>query len=75
MSGQGKLELELEEVLRFPFLLKKRCRYRHMLEQYLASTDRFDPAVSGNRQYRIHYSHALKNTGISFRRNLPSGGK
>ncbi len=60
-------ELELDEVLAFPFLLtEKDASYRHMLEQYLASTERsIKPFLEiGNTEFIIHM--LLKNTGISF---------
>lgn len=62
-----KRELELDEVLRFPFFLtEKDASYRHMLEQYLASINRFvKPFLEiGNTEFIIHM--LLKNTGISF---------
>ena len=65
--ARANRELELEEVLRFPFLLtEKDASYRHMLEQYLASTDRFiRPFLEiGSTEFIIHM--LLKNTGISF---------
>ena len=65
--ARANRELELEEVLRFPFLLtEKDASYRHMLEQYLASTDRFiRPFLEiGSSEVIIHMR--LKNTGISF---------
>ena len=60
-----KRELELDEVLRFPFFLtEKDASYRHMLEQYLASINRsVKPFLEiGNTEFII----LLKNTGISF---------
>lgn len=60
-------ELELDEVLRFPFFLtEKDASYRHMLEQYLASTERsIKPFLEiGSTEFIIHM--LLKNTGISF---------
>ena len=65
--ARANRELELEEVLRFPFLLtEKDASYRHMLEQYLASTDRvIRPFLEiGSTEFIIHM--LLKNTGISF---------
>ena len=65
--ARANRELELDEVLRFPFLLtEKDASYRHMLEQYLASTDRFiRPFLEiGSTEFIIHM--LLKNTGISF---------
>ena len=62
-----KRELELDEVLRFPFFLtEKDASYRHMLEQYLASINRsVKPFLEiGNTEFIIHM--LLKNTGISF---------
>ena len=62
-----KRELELDEVLRFPFFLtEKDASYRHMLEQYLASIHRsVKPFLEiGNTEFIIHM--LLKNTGISF---------
>ena len=62
-----KRELELDEVLRFPFFLtEKDAGYRHMLEQYLASINRsVKPFLEiGNTEFIIHM--LLKNTGISF---------
>ena len=62
-----KRELELDEVLRFPFFLtEKDASYRHMLEQYLASINRsVKPFLeSSNTEFIIHM--LLKNTGISF---------
>ena len=62
-----KRELELVEVLRFPFFLtEKDASYRHMLEQYLASINRsVKPFLEiGNTEFIIHM--LLKNTGISF---------
>ncbi len=59
--------LELDEVLRFPFLLtEKDASYRYMLEQYLASIDRVvKPFLEiGNTEFIIHM--LLKNMGISF---------
>ena len=63
----AKRELELDEVLRFPFFLtEKDASYRHMLEQYLASINRsVKPFLEiGNTEFIIHM--LLKNTGISF---------
>ena len=60
-------ELELDEVLRFPFFLtEKDASYRHMLEQYLASINRsVKPFLEiGSTEFIIHM--LLKNTGISF---------
>lgn len=60
-------ELELDEVLQFPFFLtEKDASYRHMLEQYLASTERsIKPFLEiGSTEFIIHM--LLKNTGISF---------
>lgn len=65
--AQSNRELELDEVLRFPFLLtEKDASYRYMLEQYLASTDRvIKPFLEiGNTEFIIHM--LLKNMGISF---------
>ena len=65
--ARANRELELEEVLRFPFLLtEKDASYRHMLEQYLASINRsVKPFLEiGNTEFIIHM--LLKNTGISF---------
>ena len=62
-----KRELELDEVLRFPFFLtEKDASYRHMLEQYLASINRsVKPFLEiGSTEFIIHM--LLKNTGISF---------
>ena len=62
-----KRELELDEVLRFPFFLtEKDASYRHMLEQYLASINRsVNPFLEiGNTEFIIQM--ILKNTGISF---------
>ena len=62
-----KRELELDEVLRFPFFLtEKDASYRHMLEQYLASINRsVKPFLEiGRTEFIIHM--LLKNTGISF---------
>lgn len=62
-----KRELELDEVLRFPFFLtEKDASYRHMLEQYLASINRSVKSFLeiGNTEFIIHM--LLKNTGISF---------
>ena len=62
-----KRELELDEVLRFPFFLtEKDTSYRHMLEQYLASINRsVKPFLEiGSTEFIIHM--LLKNTGISF---------
>lgn len=62
-----KRELELDEILRFPFFLtEKDASYRHMLEQYLASINRsVKPFLEiGNTEFIIHM--LLKNTGISF---------
>lgn len=62
-----KRELELDEVLCFPFFLtEKDASYRHMLEQYLASINRsVKPFLEiGNTEFIIHM--LLKNTGISF---------
>lgn len=73
-------ELELDEVLQYPFLLtEKDASYRYMLEQYLASTDRIvKPFLEiGNTEFIIHM--LLKNMGISFlpeftiRRELEQG--
>ena len=63
----AKRELELDEVLRFPFFLtEKDASYRHMLEQYLASINRsVKPFLEiGSTEFIIHM--LLKNTGISF---------
>ena len=63
----AKRELELDEVLRFPFFLtEKDASYRHMLDQYLASINRsVKPFLEiGNTEFIIHM--LLKNTGISF---------
>ena len=63
----AKRELELDEVLRFPFFLtEKDASYRHMLEQYLASINRsVKPFLEiGSTEFIIHL--LLKNTGISF---------
>ena len=60
-------ELDLDEVLRFPFFLtEKDASYRHMLEQYLASINRsVKPFLEiGSTEFIIHM--LLKNTGISF---------
>lgn len=65
--ARSKRILELDEVLRFPFLLtEKDASYRYMLEQYLASTDRVvKPFLEiGNTEFIIHM--LLKNMGISF---------
>ena len=65
--AQVKRELELDEVLRFPFFLtEKDASYRHMLEQYLASINRsVKPFLEiGSTEFIIHM--LLKNTGISF---------
>ena len=65
--ARANRELELEEVLRFPFLLtEKDASYRHMLEQYLASINRsVKPFLEiGSTEFIIHM--LLKNTGISF---------
>ena len=62
-----KRELELDEVLRFPFFLtEKDASYRHMLDQYLASINRsVKPFLEiGSTEFIIHM--LLKNTGISF---------
>ena len=64
---QADRELELDEVLQFPFLLtEKDASYRHMLEQYLAASDRsIRPFLEiGSTEFIIHM--LLKNTGISF---------
>ena len=63
----AKRELELDEVLRFPFFLtEKDASYRHMLEQYLASINRsVKPFLEiGSTEFIIHM--LLTNTGISF---------
>lgn len=63
----AKRELELDEVLRFPFFLtEKDASYRHMLEQYLASINRSVKSFLeiGSTEFIIHM--LLKNTGISF---------
>lgn len=60
-------ELELDEVLQYPFLLtEKNASYRYMLEQYLASAGRFvKPFLEiGNTEFIIRM--LLKNMGISF---------
>ena len=65
--AQADRELELDEVLQFPFLLtEKDASYRHMLEQYLAASDRsIRPFLEiGSTEFIIHM--LLKNTGISF---------
>ena len=65
--AQAGRELELDEVLQFPFLLtEKDASYRHMLEQYLAASDRsIRPFLEiGSTEFIIHM--LLKNTGISF---------
>ena len=65
--ARANRELELDEVLRFPFLLtEKDASYRHMLEQYLASINRsVKPFLEiGSTEFIIHM--LLKNTGISF---------
>ena len=65
--AQAARELELDEVLQFPFLLtEKDASYRHMLEQYLAASDRsIRPFLEiGSTEFIIHM--LLKNTGISF---------
>lgn len=65
--AQASRELELDEVLQFPFLLtEKDASYRHMLEQYLAASDRsIRPFLEiGSTEFIIHM--LLKNTGISF---------
>ena len=65
--ARSKRILELDEVLRFPFLLtEKDASYRYMLDQYLASTDRVvKPFLEiGNTEFIIHM--LLKNMGISF---------
>lgn len=65
--AQAGRELELDEVLKYPFLLtEKDASYRHMLEQYLASDDRFvRPFLEiGNTDFIIHMLR--KNMGISF---------
>ena len=53
--------------MQFPFLLtEKDASYRHMLEQYLAASDRsIRPFLEiGSTEFIIHM--LLKNTGISF---------
>ena len=65
--AQADRESELDEVLQFPFLLtEKDASYRHMLEQYLAASDRsIRPFLEiGSTEFIIHM--LLKNTGISF---------
>ena len=65
--AQADRELELDEVLQFPFLLtEKDASYRHLLEQYLAASDRsIRPFLEiGSTEFIIHM--LLKNTGISF---------
>ena len=65
--AQADRDLELDEVLQFPFLLtEKDASYRHMLEQYLAASDRsIRPFLEiGSTEFIIHM--LLKNTGISF---------
>lgn len=60
-------ELDLDEVLDFPFLLtEKNASYRYILEQYLAATDRtICPFLEiGNTEFIIQM--LLKNMGISF---------
>lgn len=54
-------ELELDEVLRFPVSAhRKRCQLPSYVRTVSGIYRPFYPAVSGNRQYRIHYSHASK---------------
>lgn len=78
--AQEERELDLDEVLQFPFLLtEKDASYRYMLEQYLASTNRvIRPFLEiGNTEFIIRM--LLKNMGISFlpeftiRRELAQG--
>lgn len=78
--AQEERELDLDEVLQFPFLLtEKDASYRYMLEQYLASINRvIRPFLEiGNTEFIIRM--LLKNMGISFlpeftiRRELAQG--